>query len=65
MREFIAKEDQITVPIAERLIRCKDCKRWVTGIAYETTGRCKHPNMPEGLITNKNFFCAYGQDRTN
>lgn len=54
MREFIAKEDQITIPIAERLIRCHDCRNWSTPIAYTPTGKCKLHDR----ITNRNYYCA-------
>lgn len=59
MREFVAKEDQITVPIAERLIRCHDCRNWQTGIAYSATGKCKL----SGRITNRNFYCGDGREK--
>ena len=60
MSEFIVNE--FGVPTTDRcLIRCKDCRYWQTGIAYDTVGRCTNGNMPDGLICNKNFFCGYGE----
>lgn len=50
------------VHFEQRLIRCGICRHWVTGIAYETTGKCKHSDH-EGLICNANFFCGYGVEK--
>ena len=46
----------------EELIRCKNCKNWITGIAYEAVGKCKHPNH-KGLICNANYYCKDGSAR--
>ena len=59
MAEYIVGHDK---PIAERLVRCGDCKWWKTGIAYDTVGRCKHEDHKD-QITNKNFYCKDGEIR--
>ena len=42
------------VHFEQRLIRCGKCRHWITGIAYETVGRC----TVTGRICSKDFFCG-------
>lgn len=46
-----------------KIVKCCECKHWRTGVAYEAVGRCKCEEIPQGLITNRNFYCAYGEKR--
>jgi len=55
LKEFIEENNIVSV------VRCGWCKFWRTGIAYTATGKCQCDEMPQGLITNKNFFCGYGR----
>ena len=60
--EYIIPSDYTGKMVAaEKLVRCRDCRYWQTGIAYAVTGRCENNDMPEGLICNSNFFCGYGE----
>lgn len=60
MAEYIV--ESANVPIAERLVRCADCKFWKTGIAYDTVGRCTHEDHNR-QITNKNYYCKDGEPK--
>lgn len=58
MAEYITADENA----AERLVRCKECKWWRTGIAYSATGECTHEDNNR-LICNANFFCGRGSVR--
>lgn len=63
MAEYIVpSEYEGKMLAAEKLIRCKDCRYWQTGIAYTTTGRCTHEDL-KGLICNKNYYCADAEEK--
>lgn len=49
-----------TVP-ALRIIHCRDCRYWSTGIAYETSGYCTHDEPHQ--IRKADFFCGNGKER--
>ena len=45
------------------VVRCRDCKFWKTGIAYDAVGVCKHDDHPWNQITNRNYYCADGREK--
>ena len=60
MAEYIIPSDyEGKMVAAEKLIRCKDCKFWKTGIAYEAVGKC----WRHDLIANRNYYCADGREK--
>ena len=50
------------LPDLQPVIRCGICRHWVTGIAYESVGRCRHETH-KGLITGKSYFCGDGEPK--
>lgn len=60
MSEYIVPSEYTGKMVAaEKLTRCRDCKYWRAGIAYEVVGKC----WRHDLIVNKNYYCADAEEK--